>query len=54
MKQTYFFFVSDVISAVFGNSGSCYLQGCSGVGTDFPHLFALVTLLEDVGSKQLH
>jgi len=23
-------------------------QGCSGVGTAFPHLFALVTLLEDL------
>jgi len=43
-------------------------QGCSGVGTRgngvpipffccgnaFPHLFVLVTLLEDVGSKRLH
>jgi len=29
-------------------------QGCSGVGTAFPHLFALVTLFEDVGSKRLH
>jgi len=25
-----------------------YNQGCSGVGTAFPHLFALVTLLEDL------
>jgi len=41
-----------------------YIQGCSGVGTAFPHLFlawervptffALATLLQDVGSKRLH
>jgi len=28
--------------------------GWERVGTALPHLFALVTLLEDVGSKQLH
>jgi len=30
-----------------------YIQGCSGVGTAFPYLFALVTLFEDMGSKRL-
>jgi len=29
------------------------MQGCNGVGKAFPHPFALVTLLEDVGSKRL-
>ena len=30
------------------DSHQTYQQGCSGMGTTFPQLFALITLLEDL------